>query len=77
MIAAHGKLTGAAPAVKHPRRATHSRPQASNGTSMNVLNGLDWAGTSKANIVNMSFAGPADAELQRNAHGAARARAWC
>jgi len=32
---------------------------------MNVLKGLDWAGTSKANIVNMSFAGAADSELQR------------
>src|SRR5262249_38641727 len=35
----------------------------SSGTSLNILKGLDWAGKSKASIVNMSFAGPADAEL--------------
>ena len=42
----------------------HSRPPRSSGTSLDILKGLDWAGKSKANIVNMSFAGPADAELQ-------------
>src|SRR6185312_7032567 len=35
----------------------------SSGTSLNILKGLDWAGRSNASIVNMSFAGPADAEL--------------
>jgi subtilisin family serine protease len=38
--------------------------KASNGTSMNILTGLEWAGTSNADIVNMSFAGPNDPELQ-------------
>jgi subtilisin family serine protease len=62
VIAAHGKLTGAAPAVK--LLAVHAFGSArSEGTSMNILKGLDWAGTSKANVVNMSFAGPADPEL--------------
>src|SRR3954454_10436989 len=62
VIAAHGKLTGAAPGVRI--LAAHAfSSSASNGPSLNILKGLDWAGTSKANIVNMSFAGPADAEL--------------
>jgi subtilisin family serine protease len=64
VIAAHGKLTGAAPAVSI--LAVHAfGSQSSKGSSMNVLKGLDWAGTSKAQIVNMSFAGAADSELQR------------
>ena len=64
VIAAHGRLTGAAPAVSI--LAVHAfGSQSSKGSSMNVLKGLDWAGTSKANIVNMSFAGAADSELQR------------
>jgi hypothetical protein len=62
IIAAHGKLTGAAPGVRI--LAAHAfSAAASSGTSLNILKGLDWAGKSKANIVNMSFAGPADAEL--------------
>jgi len=62
VIAAHGKLTGAAPGVRI--LAAHAfSASASSGTTLNILKGLDWAGKSKANIVNMSFAGPADAEL--------------
>jgi hypothetical protein len=62
LIAAHGKLTGAAPAVR--LLAAHAfSSAASDGTSLNILKGLDWAGKSKASVVNMSFAGPADAEL--------------
>ena len=64
VIAAHGKLTGVAPAVSI--LAVHAfASQSSKGSSMNVLKGLDWAGTSKADIVNMSFAGRGGRELQR------------
>jgi subtilisin family serine protease len=63
VIAAHGKLTGAAPAVSI--LAAHAfASQSAKGSSMNVLKGLDWAGMSKADVVNMSFAGAEDAELQ-------------
>jgi hypothetical protein len=62
VIAAHGKLTGAAPAV-HILAAHAFGPAGSDGTSVSILKGLDWAGKSKAAIVNMSFTGPADAEL--------------
>ena len=36
----------------------------SDGTTSNILKGLEWAGKANANIVNMSFAGPADGEMQ-------------
>jgi hypothetical protein len=62
VIAAHGKLTGAAPAV-HILAAHAFSSAAADGSSLNILKGLDWAGKSKASVVNMSFAGPADAEL--------------
>lgn len=62
VIAAHGKLTGAAPAVK--LLAVHAFGSAgSSGTSLNILKGLEWAGKARASVFNMSFAGPADAEL--------------
>jgi hypothetical protein len=62
VIAAHGRLTGAAPAVKV--LAVHAFGSAgSSGTSLNILKGLEWAGKAKANVFNMSFAGPADSEL--------------
>jgi subtilisin family serine protease len=62
VIAAHGKLTGAAPSVQILAVAAFGS-KASNGSSMNILKGLDWAGTSDSDVVNMSFAGPADSEL--------------
>jgi len=72
VIAAHGKLIGAAPAVKV--LAVHAfGSKGSDGTSLNILKGLDWAGKSSAGVINMSFAGPADPEL-RIMFGALRAR---
>jgi subtilisin family serine protease len=63
VIAAHGSLTGAAPAVKVLAvRALGSA--GSDGTSLNILKGLDWAGKSQAGVINMSFAGPADPEMR-------------
>jgi len=61
VIAAHGKLTGAAPSVQI-LAVTAFGAKDSRGTSMDILKGLDWAGESKAEIVNMSFTGPADPE---------------
>jgi subtilisin family serine protease len=62
VIAARGKLTGAAPGVRILAAQAFNAANSS-GTSLHILKGLDWAGKSKAQIVNMSFAGPADAEL--------------
>lgn len=64
IIAAHGRLTGAAPSVQILAIASFSA-QVSTATSMNILKGLDWAGASSADVVNMSFSGAADAELRR------------
>jgi subtilisin family serine protease len=63
VIAAHGKLTGAAPAVKV--LAAHAfGSKGSDGTSLSILKSLEWAGKSRASVINMSFAGPADPELR-------------
>jgi len=61
VIAAHGKLTGAAPSVQILAATAFGRID-SRGTGMDILKALDWAGTSKADIVNMSFTGPDDPE---------------
>ena len=62
VIAAHGRLTGAAPSVQI-LAVNAFASQSSNGSSMAILKGLDWAGSSNADVVNMSFAGPADREV--------------
>ena len=62
VIASHGKLTGAAPAVKI--LAVHAfAPKAWGGDSMAILKGLDWSGKQNANIINMSFTGAPDQEV--------------
>ena len=63
VIAAHGKLTGAAPAVKVLAVNAFGSGR-SDGTTTSILKGLEWSGKAFANIVNMSFAGPSDGEMQ-------------
>ena len=64
-IAAHGKLTGVAPKVRLLAvRAFAGEGASAQGTTLNVLKGLDWAAGKNARIVNMSFAGPADSMLR-------------
>jgi subtilisin family serine protease len=62
-IAAHAQLIGTAPAVKLLCIAAFGATR-SEGTSFNILKGLEWAAKQNANIVNLSFAGPADPALQ-------------
>jgi subtilisin family serine protease len=62
VIAAHGTLTGAAPSVQILAVTSFSQKQSWRGTSFDVLTGMDWSGTAKADIVNMSFSGAADPE---------------
>jgi subtilisin family serine protease len=73
-IAAHSKLLGVAPKVKllavHAFSGTGESAQS---TTFSLLKGLDWAASKNARIVNMSFAGPADA-LLREMLGKANAR---
>jgi subtilisin family serine protease len=60
-IAAHSKLLGVAPKVKLLAvRAFAGSGESAQGTTFNILKGLDWAASKNARIVNMSFAGPAD-----------------
>jgi hypothetical protein len=62
IIAAHAKLTGAAPAV----RILAIRALGNNtGTTDTVIKGLDYAVAHDARVINMSFTGPADPALTR------------
>ena len=64
-IAAHSKLVGVAPKVKLLAVRTFSGSgEAAQGTTYNILKGLDWAAGKNARIVNMSFAGPPDSLLR-------------
>jgi subtilisin family serine protease len=64
-IAAHQKLVGVAPKVRLLAiRAFSGGGESAQGTTYNILKGLDWAASQNARIVNMSFAGPADAMMR-------------
>jgi subtilisin family serine protease len=71
LIAAHGKLMGAAP---HARilaiRAFNPTDKGADGTTFNILKGLDWAVVHDARVINMSFAGPADPVIHRSLEAA-------
>jgi subtilisin family serine protease len=45
-------------------RAFSGGGDSAQGTTYNILKGLDWAASQNARIVNMSFAGPADAMMR-------------
>jgi hypothetical protein len=66
LIAAHGKLVGAAPdASILAVRAFDPKGGSAQGTTFAILKGLDWAVAQHARVINMSFAGPADPAMQR------------
>ena len=71
LIAAHGKLMGAAP---HARilaiRAFNPNGKSADGTTFDILKGLDWAAAHDARVINMSFAGPADPLIHRSLEAA-------
>jgi len=63
-IAAHGRLLGLAPAARIlPVRAFDASAVGAQGTSIRILDGLQWAVNSGARVVNMSFTGPADRKM--------------
>lgn len=64
-IAAHQKLVGVAPKVRLLAvRAFSGGGDSAQGTTYDILKGLDWAASQNARIINMSFAGPADAMIR-------------
>lgn len=66
IIAAHGRLVGAAPDVHMlAARAFTVSSSGTAGTTFNIIKGLDWAMSRGARVINMSFAGPADPLMQR------------
>jgi subtilisin family serine protease len=66
VVAAHGRLLGAAPAARILAvRALGAAAVGANGTAFNILKGLDWAAGQGARIINLSFTGPSDALLAR------------
>jgi subtilisin family serine protease len=65
-IVAHARLMGCAPAARILAiRAIGAAPNGAESTTFVVLKGLDYAAAHGAQIVNMSFAGPKDALMER------------
>jgi subtilisin family serine protease len=64
-IAAHRNMLGTAPRVGLLTvRAFSTNANSAEGTTFNILKGLDWAADEGARVINMSFAGPADPRLR-------------
>ena len=64
-IAAHRNMLGTAPRVGLLTvRAFSANANSAQGTTFNILKGLDWAAGEGARVINMSFAGPPDPRLR-------------
>ena len=64
-IASRRTVLGTAPRVALLTvRAFSTKSNSAEGTTFNIIKGLDWAAEKGARIVNMSFAGPADPRLK-------------
>jgi subtilisin family serine protease len=64
-IAARRNMLGTAPGVGLLTvRAFSARAEGAEGTTFNIIRGLDWAAAQGARVVNMSFAGPPDPRLR-------------
>jgi subtilisin family serine protease len=71
LIAAHAKLMGAAPDAKILAvRAFDPKDADAEGTTFNILKGIDWAAGHDARVINMSFAGPSDPAVRRSLEAA-------
>jgi len=72
VIVAHARLMGSAPAARILAiRAFGAAANGEESTSYVLLKGLDYAAAHGAQIVNMSFAGPKDALIERGIAAAA------
>jgi subtilisin family serine protease len=73
LIAAHGRLMGAAPGARILAiRAFDPAGKTAEGSTFGILKSLDWAVANHARIINMSFAGPADPAIHRSLEAAAK-----
>ena len=64
-IASRGAVLGIAPRAELLTvRAFSSKAESAEGTTLNIIKGLDWAAERGTRIVNMSFAGPPDPRLR-------------
>ena len=63
-IAAHGRLTGVAPQAR--LLAVRALDAHGQGTSLSIADGIEWAVTRGARVINMSFAGPDDPLLRQH-----------
>ena len=64
-IAARRTVLGSAPRVGLLTvRAFSTKSSNTEGTTFNIIKGLDWAAQHGARVINMSFAGPADPRLR-------------
>jgi subtilisin family serine protease len=71
-IVSHARLMGSAPTARILAiRAFGAAPSGAESTSFVILKGLDYAAAHGAQIVNMSFAGPKDALIERGIAAAA------
>ncbi|MBI3698905.1 MAG: S8 family serine peptidase [Afipia sp.] len=76
-IVAHGRLMGAAPsakllAIRAFGAQDNAQDRDANSTSFVVIKSLDYAVSNRAQIINMSFAGPRDKAIQRSLAAAAK-----
>ena len=66
LIAAHGRLMGSAPGAHVLAiRAFDPAGKTAEGSTFNILKGLDFAVANHARVINMSFAGPGDPMIRR------------
>jgi hypothetical protein len=73
LIVAHAKLMGAAPSARILAvRAFDAAGPNAQGSTFNILKGLDWTAVNGARVINMSFAGPSDPAVHRSLEGAFR-----
>jgi subtilisin family serine protease len=63
-IAAHGRLMGVAPQVR--LLAVRSLDADGQGTTLSIVDGIEWAVARGARVLNMSFAGPNDPLLRQH-----------
>jgi hypothetical protein len=70
LIAARGKLVGAAPEAQILAIRAFDPDGHGDATTFNILKGLDWAAAQHARVINMSFAGPSDPAIHRSLQAA-------